>query len=173
MDQYNSNKKKITINNHKIPFIKNNGKRCFFFPESDNHQFFKVINLKNIVKKNKKQTVYQSISFNTQNCLHKKNMFCDLDYPGKSYRKDSIAQKSLNVYSPITGIIIKILKTSGLVAKGEPILVIDAMKMENKILSPTKGNLIINNIKEGMNLKSGDLLFTIENPRTKNKRNNS
>ena len=161
---FHAKKEKDTIRVDKkevpIPGGKNNS--CFFLPEPGSKRFFKVVKIKNVVKQNKGQSLYQKIFFNTQNSLGKKKIQCELDYPGKSYRKSTLENKALRVFSPLTGLIIKILKPSGTVEKDETILVIDAMKMENKILAPKKGKLILGNVKEGMSVKTGDLLFNIE-----------
>lgn len=159
---FHGRKKKLHIDKKNIPLPQRGSDSCFFFPVDKSNKFFKVVKLKNIVTQNKKQSLYQKISFNTQNSLNKKNIQCELDYPGKSYRKSSVENRSVKVFSPLTGLVIKILQKSGHVEKNDTVLVIDAMKMENKILSPRKGKLILSNIKEGMSVKTGELLFTIE-----------
>ena len=74
-----------------------------------------------------------------------------------------LVKQSQIINSPITGKILKIINNEGKINKGDTILIIDAMKMENKILSPYTGVLTNNKIKEGDLVQSGDELISIQN----------
>lgn len=74
-------------------------------------------------------------------------------------KKESEAFK---VYSPLPGTIINVLvNEGGKVSIGDPLLIYEAMKMENKVLAEKKG--IVKNIavKTGMNVLQNDLLLEI------------
>ena len=61
------------------------------------------------------------------------------------------------------GKIVKIMKKVGdTVAKGETVLILEAMKMENEIKSGADGVIKIINVKEGQALDSGFLMVEIE-----------
>ena len=149
------------INHKKHPLPHRNNPSCFFFPQEGSSRFFKVVKLRNVIKKEQSQSLYQKVTFNTQNSLLKKRVSSELEYPGKSFRKSSVENLSLKVFSPLTGLVVNVLRKEGPVEKNEVIVVIDAMKMENKILAPKKGELSLAKIKAGMSLKTGDHLFTI------------
>jgi biotin carboxyl carrier protein len=62
--------------------------------------------------------------------------------PGQAFRKGNQAKKPATVVSPITGKVIQVLVKEGqVVAKGDVLLVIEAMKMENKIAAPQAGKV--------------------------------
>ncbi|MDD6919890.1 MAG: pyruvate carboxylase [Eubacteriales bacterium] len=65
--------------------------------------------------------------------------------------------------APIPGNILKLLVKEGdPVEEGQPIAIIEAMKMETNILSSMAGNISKIFIKEGQQLKAGELVATIE-----------
>ncbi|MDO5424015.1 MAG: acetyl-CoA carboxylase biotin carboxyl carrier protein subunit [Eubacteriales bacterium] len=66
------------------------------------------------------------------------------------------------VYSPIPGTVVKVCAKNGeLVKKGKPVLVIEAMKMENEIISPKDGIVSELNVTEHQTIQGGELLFYI------------
>lgn len=66
------------------------------------------------------------------------------------------------VYAPMQGNIWKILKQLGDEVKaGEPILILEAMKMENDIVAPKDGKISYYAVKEGDAVDSGSLLLKI------------
>ena len=154
---------KVKINNKYffLSFDKKNN--CFFLRMENNKSFSRIFSLRNIVRNQGKQLIHQEVSFNTQSSHALIKMKCDLDYPNRQKRQNQLEARDMKVFSPISGILIRNLKTEGFVKKNEVILIIDAMKLENKIVAPKDGYLKLNNIKEGSQLKSGDLLFTLEN----------
>jgi hypothetical protein len=78
----------------------------------------------------------------------------------------ALAQERRNepvtLLSPITGTVLAILAEDGSqVTKGTPLMVIEAMKMENKILSPKNGLFHLGPVQGGQKVKSGDFLGKI------------
>lgn len=68
-----------------------------------------------------------------------------------------------NVYSKMPGKIIKIAsKVGAQVDKGEPLMVMEAMKMENEIRSNVHGEVKKICVKEGQAVEAGALLMEIE-----------
>jgi acetyl/propionyl-CoA carboxylase alpha subunit len=53
-------------------------------------------------------------------------------------------------------------KTGDKVDAGEGIVIVEAMKMQNEIVSPKTGTVIRCNLTEGESVNTGDLLFEIE-----------
>jgi glutaconyl-CoA/methylmalonyl-CoA decarboxylase subunit gamma len=66
------------------------------------------------------------------------------------------------VEAPIPGTVLKIFIQAGKqVKKGDVVLVIEAMKMENEILAPESGTLVAVYVSQGASIQSGDKLFTV------------
>jgi biotin carboxyl carrier protein len=67
------------------------------------------------------------------------------------------------VRAPLPGVIRKLMAKSGdLVEAGEPILVLEAMKMENEIKASVAGTIAELFVVEGDSVNTGDDLFRIE-----------
>ena len=77
--------------------------------------------------------------------------------------KKSVSSRATQVKAPLPGIIVKILKNVGdEVAKGETLLVMEAMKMENNILAEKDGTVTAVKISAGDNVLQNDVLVEIE-----------
>lgn len=67
------------------------------------------------------------------------------------------------VCAPMPGIITSILVKEGQeVKKGDPVLIIEAMKMENNIPAPDSGKVKEIQVAEGQEVEKGSLLISIE-----------
>lgn len=67
------------------------------------------------------------------------------------------------IKAPISGQIIDVSATSGKeVKKGEVLVTLEAMKMENHVSSPIGGRIKEIKVKKGQSVKSGDVLLTFE-----------
>lgn len=70
---------------------------------------------------------------------------------------------SVQIKSPLPGIILKILVKEGdIVKEGDTLAIIEAMKMENKILAEKPGVVKSIKIRPGDNVLENDLLFELE-----------
>jgi len=68
-----------------------------------------------------------------------------------------------DVHSPMPGLVIKMLVKEGdAIQKGEPVLVLEAMKMENLLQAESSGIIQSIRCKEGDSVNKGDLLVSIE-----------
>ena len=73
------------------------------------------------------------------------------------------SQHHTEMKAPMPGMILKIKKQPGdKITKGESILILEAMKMENDIKSPATGTIKEINITEGNAVEKGAKLFSIE-----------
>jgi biotin carboxyl carrier protein len=80
-------------------------------------------------------------------------------------RKQYFKPEKNKIYSFIPGTILKINVSVGqCVAKGESLLVLEAMKMQNIILSPLEGIIKAINVKEGERAPKGTLMVEIGYP---------
>lgn len=76
--------------------------------------------------------------------------------------KASGAQGSVTVSSPMPGKILAIKAEAGtVVTKGQAILILEAMKMENEIVAPSDGTLVSVNVSAGDSVEAGTLLATL------------
>ncbi len=74
--------------------------------------------------------------------------------------KASGAQK---IVAPMPGTILSIKKKPGdVIKKGDVVMVLEAMKMENEILAPEDGTVVSIDVVEGSSVNTGDLLATFE-----------
>ena len=67
------------------------------------------------------------------------------------------------VTSMLPGVVLKILvKPGDRVKAGEPVIIIESMKMENEIVSPVDGVVGEVLVKEGQRIEAGDVVATIQ-----------
>jgi biotin carboxyl carrier protein len=67
------------------------------------------------------------------------------------------------VLSPMPGKIVKILVDVGReVTEGQPLVIVEAMKMENELRSPKKGKVSAVMVKEGQGVEAGSKLLAVE-----------
>lgn len=77
--------------------------------------------------------------------------------------KKSVSNRAYKLNAPLPGSIFKILKHEGdEVKKGDVILIMEAMKMENNILSEKEGVIVSMKVKEGDTVLQNDILAEIE-----------
>ena len=68
-----------------------------------------------------------------------------------------------HIIAPIPGRVVQVLRECGsAVTRGEGIIVLEAMKMENELKAPRDGILATIEVEEGEGVKEGTLLATIE-----------
>ena len=67
------------------------------------------------------------------------------------------------VKSPMPGTIVKVVANEGsTVKKGDVILILEAMKMENEITSPVDGTIVEFAVAKGTTVNTGDVLAVIK-----------
>jgi biotin carboxyl carrier protein len=77
------------------------------------------------------------------------------------FRNDS--DHHSEVKSPMPGLILKVKKKNGdNVEAGEPVMILEAMKMENELRSPSKGKIREILVQEGIAVEKGAVLFKID-----------
>lgn len=65
--------------------------------------------------------------------------------------------------APMPGTILKILVNPGdAVKKNQPVMILEAMKMENEIVAPTDGTVVGIHVDKGAMVNPGDSLITIQ-----------
>ena len=82
--------------------------------------------------------------------------------PLKVEKKEIKIAEGKEIKAEMSGTIVKILKREGESIKaGEPVLILEAMKMENEIISPLDGVISKILVKEGDKVQAGDVLAVI------------
>ncbi|WP_455714285.1 biotin/lipoyl-containing protein [Anaerosporobacter sp.] len=72
------------------------------------------------------------------------------------------AQGSVKVNAPMPGKILEIKANVGqAVKRGEVLVILEAMKMENEIVAPSGGTVASINVAVGNSVESGDVLVTL------------
>lgn len=73
--------------------------------------------------------------------------------------------RDASMSAPMPGLVLKILVRPGdVVAKGAPLLILEAMKMEHQIVAPRDGQIAAVNCREGELVQSGVELVTLKEP---------
>jgi oxaloacetate decarboxylase alpha subunit len=66
------------------------------------------------------------------------------------------------IKAPVLGKVLRLVKKVGdPVSEGEPVLVLEAMKMENDVVSPLNGKVLEIRVSEGQDVNPGDVLATV------------
>ncbi len=72
-------------------------------------------------------------------------------------------EKAGEIRAPMPGLVVKILQDEGeTVQKGQGVIVVEAMKMENEIAAPIDGTIKKCAVSPGMAVNKGDLLISID-----------
>jgi len=76
--------------------------------------------------------------------------------------KNSLSEKK-NIRTSMPGRIVKVLKKEGSeIKEGQPVVILEAMKMHNEIKSPQSGKIVKIGPVVGDSVEAGALLFTVE-----------
>ncbi len=162
---------KVTVNNkkeHTIEFANSNGGTI------DGNSFsWDVIEVKNgsfhIIKNNKSYNVEvikadaieKSFLVSVNGNKYQLNVKDKYDELLKSLGLDTLNTKKVNeLKAPMPGLVLDVRISEGdTVKKGDPILVLEAMKMENIIKSPTDGVIKKINVKKGIAVEKNQVLI--------------
>ena len=81
--------------------------------------------------------------------------------PAPVSKPSSVSENTIP--APMAGTIIRILVKAGdLVKKGDVLLVLEAMKMENDVMASADGKIKSVDVAEGATINAGDILITLE-----------
>ncbi|MDL2286880.1 acetyl-CoA carboxylase biotin carboxyl carrier protein subunit [Desulfococcaceae bacterium OttesenSCG-928-F15] len=84
----------------------------------------------------------------------------DMDSIGENGSAEEIAQE---ITPPMPSAVVRILVKEGeMIAKGEGVIVVSAMKMETTLTAPFDGRVIRINVKEGEQVAVGQILVDLE-----------
>ncbi len=97
--------------------------------------------------------------------FYKVNVLTSLQYKSLQLiqQNNPDKDKQTKIKSPMPGLVLKINKNIGeKIRKGETVMVLEAMKMENEIKSPVDGEISELNVKPGQPIEKNFLLFSIK-----------
>ena len=78
-------------------------------------------------------------------------------------KSKNISDKKISIKAPMPGLLLKLKKNIGdHVKAGEPLLILEAMKMENEIRSPANGIVKEIFFKEGQSVEKNSIILTFE-----------
>lgn len=83
--------------------------------------------------------------------------------PAPAVAPAKAAQGNISVTAPMPGKVLAVKVNVGdSVQSGAPVLVLEAMKMENDIVAPKDGKVVAINVKVGDSVESGAVLVSLE-----------
>lgn len=69
---------------------------------------------------------------------------------------------AVRVHSPMPGTVLKLnVKTGDVVKKGQVLLILEAMKMENEIVAPNDGKIAAVHVEKGASVNAGEDLISL------------
>ena len=69
---------------------------------------------------------------------------------------------AVKITAPMPGTILKVVANAGdRVKKGQVLVILEAMKMENEIVAPSEGTVATINVSRGASVNAGDLLASL------------
>ena len=129
-----------------------------------------VINRKELIMKNYRITVngneydvaVEEVGASTSTSAPKETPKAAPKKAAKAAPQASAGAGSVKVSSPMPGKILSVKKNVGdSVSKGDTILVLEAMKMENDIVAPEDGTIASIDVNEGASVEAGAVLATL------------
>jgi biotin carboxyl carrier protein len=95
--------------------------------------------------------------------LSKKEEIVEVKEVPKQEEKVSTGKGSKVVSAPMPGTILDVKVREGdRVKRGDVLLILEAMKMENEIMAPEDGIVASVNVSKGASVNTGDVLITME-----------
>ena len=162
----------VTINEEKNKIILLNGTEANINGDIINYELQKIDNQTYIIRIN--NNVYEVSSKRVNNEKfsflvngNKIDLIARSELEERANKILEAAKSSLSstveINAPMPGMILKINKNTGdEIKKGESVLILEAMKMENDLKSPATGSIKKLYVSEGNAVEKGDKLFSIE-----------
>lgn len=80
-----------------------------------------------------------------------------------AHRKLALPQGEISVTAPIPGLVVNVLVAEGQeIAEGQPLVILEAMKMENELRAVRPGKVKSVKVTAGQRVNQGDVLLVVE-----------
>lgn len=124
----------------------------------DNHQSYRA----ELIDYNKSS---KTITIKLNNATYSVILKDDLDQLVTSMgMKANLSRQSADVIAPMPGLVLKVLVEEGqTINEGDPVLILEAMKMENVLKADGEGKIIGIHASEGDSVEKGTLLIEVDN----------
>lgn len=82
--------------------------------------------------------------------------------PPPAVSRPVVVGSKMGIKSPLPGVILEVkVKEGDMVKRGQTLLILEAMKMENEIMAPCDGTVASVSVTKGASVNTGDLLCVI------------
>jgi len=82
--------------------------------------------------------------------------------PAAAKNSNNVPAGAVKITAPMPGTVLKVNVNAGdTVKKGQILLILEAMKMENEIVAPSDGKIADVNVSSGSSVNSGDVLLSM------------
>ncbi|AFN75794.1 biotin carboxyl carrier protein [Melioribacter roseus P3M-2] len=162
----------IELNNKKYSVIYKGGKKIIinnseytideFYGKNENEFLLRTgRKVYNIVSGKSEGSAF---TYNIGGNLYRLRLYTALQHIIQSGRESrQIKEKHSEIKAPMPGLIVKLhVQQGSVVKKGQSLLVLEAMKMENEIQSPRDGKIKEVRIKSGTSVEKNEILIVME-----------
>ena len=82
--------------------------------------------------------------------------------PAAPVANTSVPAGASTINAPMPGTILSVnVNTGDMVKKGQVLLILEAMKMENEIVAPADGKVVSVNVAKGASVNAGDVMISL------------
>lgn len=160
---YKDQTRQIDLDFAHSQFVYNNKKQVFTFDKLCNGQFLlrvgpKVYKIHNISFNGRQYEFTLNGNWLSVNVRDEQALLLD-----RLGFKNTAKSDEGNLQAPMPGKILEILRKEGeKISMGDPVIILEAMKMENELKSPASGIIKSIKVKEGQSVEKNEFLLEVE-----------
>ena len=161
--EFDNNSVRLDVDKDKSEFTVNNKKQAYSFSQLDENRYllrvgYKVYTIDNVINNGAKidftlNGQWSSVAVRDEQALL-------LDRLGF---KNKLSSGEGQLLAPMPGKILDILcNEKNEIKEGDPVIILEAMKMENELKSPADGSIKLINVDVGQSVEKNELLLEVE-----------